>query len=89
MYPWLNPVRLTPGGGSDSYPRHTPDSTLTALATLHRHKTKNLKQILPEKELCGLSPNLHIHLYLRDFYILTIGLFILLQEYMWTDPGNI
>jgi hypothetical protein len=37
-----------------------PDSTLTALATLHRHNTENLKQILPEKELRGLSPNFHI-----------------------------
>ncbi len=31
------------------------------------------KQIFPEKELRGLSPNFHI----------------LMQENMWTDPGNI
>jgi hypothetical protein len=28
---------------------------------LQRHNTKNSKQIFPEKELRGLSPNLHIH----------------------------
>jgi hypothetical protein len=30
-------------------------------ATLHRHNTKHSKQIFPEKELRGLSPNFHIH----------------------------
>ncbi len=57
--------------------------------TLQRHNTKNLKQIFPEKQLCGLSPNFHIHVSVSDFYIPTIGLPILLQEKMWTDPGNI
>jgi hypothetical protein len=38
-----------------------PDSTLTALATLQRHNTENLKQIFPEMELRGLSPNFHNH----------------------------
>jgi hypothetical protein len=40
-------------------------------------------------ELCGLSPNFHIHVSVSDLYILMIGLPILLPENMWTDPGNI
>jgi hypothetical protein len=28
--------------------------------------TKNSKQIFPEKELCGLSPNFNIHVYVND-----------------------
>jgi hypothetical protein len=42
-----------------------------------------------EKELRGLSPNFHIHVFVSDLYIPTIGLPILLQENMWIDPGNI
>jgi hypothetical protein len=54
-----------------------------------RDITENLKQIFPEKELRSLSPNFHIHGSVSDLYISTIGLPILLQENMWTDPGNI
>ncbi len=58
--------------------------------TLPRHNTENSpKQIFPEKELRGNSPNFHIHVYVSDLYNPTIGLPILLQENMWTDPGNI
>ncbi len=57
--------------------------------TLQRHNTKNSKQIFPEKELCGQSPNFHIHVSVSDLYISPIDLPILLQENMWTDPGNI
>jgi hypothetical protein len=35
------------------------------------------------------SPNFHIHVSVSDLYIPTISLPILLQENMWTDPGNI
>jgi hypothetical protein len=56
---------------------------------LQRHNTENSKQIFPEKELRGHNPNFHIHLSVRDLYIPTIDLPILLQENMWTDPGNI
>ncbi len=38
-------------------------------------------QIFSEKELRGLSPY-HIHVSVKDLYILTIGLPILLQENM-------
>jgi hypothetical protein len=56
---------------------------------LQRNNTENLKQIFPEKEMRGHSPNFHIHVSVSDFYIPTIDLPILLQENMWTDPGNI
>ncbi len=31
--------------------------------------TENLKQIFPEKELGGYSPNCHIHVFVSDLYI--------------------
>ncbi len=46
--------------------------------TLQRHNTENSKQIFPEKELCYLSRNSHIHVSVSDLYIPTIGLPILL-----------
>ncbi len=57
--------------------------------SLQRHNTKNSKQIFPEKELRSHSPNFHIHVSVSELYIPTIDLPILLQENMWTDPGNI
>jgi hypothetical protein len=39
-------------------------------------------------ELRCHSPNFHIHVSVRDLYIPTIGLPILLQENMWPDSGN-
>jgi hypothetical protein len=57
--------------------------------SLQRHNTENLKQVFPEKELRGLNPNFHIHVSVSDLYIPTIGLPILLQENMWTDPGSL
>jgi hypothetical protein len=56
---------------------------------MQRHNTENSKQIFPEKELRGLSPNFHIYVSVGNLYIPTIGLPILLQENMWTDPENI
>ncbi len=35
------------------------------------------------------SPNSYTHISVRDLYISNIGLSILLQPNMWTDPGNI
>jgi hypothetical protein len=57
--------------------------------TLQKHNTENSKQIFPEKELRGHSPNFHFHVSVSVLYIPTIGLPILLQEKMWTDSGNI
>ncbi len=51
-------------------------------------KTQNSKQIFPEKELCGHSPNSYIHVSMSDLYIPLIGLPILLQENTWTKRGN-
>ncbi len=44
---------------------------------------------LPEKELRGLSPNLHIHVSVSDLYIPTIGPPIFLQQNRQADRGNI
>ncbi len=48
--------------------------------SLQRTNTENSKQIFPEKELRGQYPNFHIHVSVRDLYIPTIDLPILLQE---------
>ncbi len=48
--------------------------------TLQRKNTEILKQIFPEKEYRGLSPNSHIQASVSDLYIPTIGLPILLEE---------
>jgi hypothetical protein len=44
---------------------------------------------IPRKGLRGISPNFLSHVSVSDLYIPTIGLTFLLQENMWTDPGNI
>jgi hypothetical protein len=51
-----------------------------AACTLQRQNTEISKQIFPEKEYRGLSPNFHIHASVSDLYIPTIGLPILLEE---------
>ncbi len=48
--------------------------------TLQRQNTEISKQIFPEKEYRGLSPNFQIHVSVSDFYIPRIGLPILLEE---------
>ncbi len=50
------------------------------MTALHRQNTKISKQIFPEKEYRGLSPNFHIHASVSDLYIPKIGLPILLEE---------
>ena len=52
------------------------------LYALQRQNAENLKQIFPEKEYRGLSPNFHIHVPVSELSIPTIG-------NMQTDPGNI
>ncbi len=42
--------------------------------------TENWKQIFPEKDSNGHSPNFHIHVSVSDLFILTIDLPILLRE---------
>jgi hypothetical protein len=53
---------------------------LKASTTLQRQNTEISKQIFPEKEYRGLSPNFHIYVSVSDLYISTIGLPILLDE---------
>jgi hypothetical protein len=50
------------------------------MITLQRTYTEKSKQIFPEKELWGQSPNFHIHVSASNFYIPTIDLPILLEE---------
>jgi hypothetical protein len=47
---------------------------------LQRLNAENLKQIYPEKEYRGLSPNFHIHVSVSELYIPTMGLPVLLEE---------
>jgi hypothetical protein len=48
--------------------------------TLQRQNAENLKQIFPEKDNRGLSPNFHIHVSVSELYIPTMGLPFLLEE---------
>ncbi len=52
----------------------------TKTPTLQRHNAEHLKQIFPEKELCGHSPTFHVHVSVSFLHIPTIDLPILLQE---------
>ncbi len=49
-------------------------------STLQRQNAENLKQIFPEKEYRGLSPNFHIYVSLRELYISRMGLPFLMEE---------
>ncbi len=44
------------------------------------HCNENQVYVFPEKELCGLSPNYHIHVSVNDLYIPRIGPHILLSR---------
>jgi hypothetical protein len=44
---------------------------MSEVSTLQRQNAENLKQIIPEKEYRGLSPNFHIHLSVSELYIPT------------------
>ncbi len=46
---------------------------LVPVRTLQRQNAENLKQIFPEKEYRGLSPNFDIHVSVSELYIPTIG----------------
>jgi hypothetical protein len=54
---------------------------------MQRQNTEISKQIFPEKEYRGLSPDFHIHASVSDLYISTIGLPILLEEICRTILG--
>jgi hypothetical protein len=50
------------------------------LTALQRQNAENLKQIFPEKEYRGHSPNFHFHVSVSELYILTTGLPFLLDR---------
>ncbi len=50
---------------------------------------REMKLLFPKHNYNVLSPSSYTHISVRDLYISRIGLPILLQENMWTDPGNI
>ncbi len=56
--------------------------------TLQRQNAENLKQIFPEKEYWGLSPNFHIPVSVSELYIPTLGSAFSAGGNMWTAPGN-
>jgi hypothetical protein len=59
-------------------------------STLQRKNAENWKQIFPEKEYRGLSPNFHIDVSVSELYIPTMELPFLLEEICGPmDPGNI
>jgi hypothetical protein len=53
---------------------------MTSKTALQRQNTEISKQIFPEKEYRGPSPNFHIHASVSDLYIPTTSLPILLEE---------
>ncbi len=66
-------------------------TNLILVLTPHTAKTQYWKfetNIL-RKKFADLGNNFHIHVSVNDLYIPTIGLPILLQENMWTNPGDI
>ncbi len=52
------------------------------------HCNENPIYVFPEKELCGLSPNFHIHVSVSDLYIPRISPHIFLQQNRQIYPGN-
>ncbi len=61
-------------------PHILPPPPCSICTALQRQNTEISKQIFPEKEYRGLSPNFRIHASLSDLYISTIGLPTLLEE---------
>ncbi len=61
-------------------PKKIQEVSAGSKTTLQRQNTEILKQIFPEKEYRGLSPNFHIHVSVSDLYNPTIVLPTLLEE---------
>jgi hypothetical protein len=61
---------------------------MTVMTTLQRQNAENLKQIFPEKEYRGLSPNFHIHVSVSELYFPTMGMPVLLEEICRLILGN-
>ncbi len=57
---------------------------------LQRHNTENSKQIFPEKKIAQPQSQFpHSCVFERFIFSRNRSAYILLQEYMWTDLGNI
>ena len=52
------------------------------------HCKENPIYVFPERKLCGLVPNFHIHVSVSDLRIPRIRLPKWLQQNRQTDPGN-
>jgi hypothetical protein len=66
--------------------------TLTRCANVHSLVLSLVLLCAPLQalqELCSPRLNFPVHVSVSDLYIPMIGLPILLQENLWTDPGNI
>ncbi len=50
---------------------------------------QEMKLLFPKQNYNILSLSSYTNVSVRDLYISRIGLPILLQENMWTDPGNL
>jgi hypothetical protein len=79
---YFQPVEQTDQGvmGDDTLTLLKNDKIKDFYPALQRQNTKISKQIFPEKEYRGLSPNFHIHVSVSDLYISMIGLPVLLEE---------
>ncbi len=65
------------------------NSSFNFLLDSAAHCNENPIYELPEKELRGLSPDLHIHVSVSGLFIPRIGPNIFLQQNRQTDPWNI
>ncbi len=69
--------------------RMFPNSGRKRVYALQRTNTENSKQIIPEKELRGHSPDFHIPVSVSDLYINSHDRSASSAAgNMWTDPGN-
>ncbi len=76
------------GGGRRECSGSEDTSTFMLTHLIHtpqRQNAENVKQIFPEKDYRGLSPNFHIHVSVSQLYISTMGLLFCGRKYV--DPS--
>jgi hypothetical protein len=75
-------VRAASPNGKQSFLQLTKRGTFVdeLVLTLQRKNAENWKQIFPEKEYRGLSPNVRIHGSVSELYIPMVELPFLLEE---------
>ncbi len=56
---------------------------------MYSQKWNHAASLFPKQNYNVLSPDSNTRMSVRDLYISRMGLSILLQPNMWTDPGNI